>query len=78
MTDGQGATIPGPTQTGLPEVETSAGRSSHCTAPMVRQSAQGLVEYGLILFIVAFVCAVSLVFFGDQLSSLLQLITNAV
>jgi Flp pilus assembly pilin Flp len=45
---------------------------------MLRQGAQGLVEYGLILVIVAFVCVVSLVFFGDQLSSLLQLITNAV
>jgi Flp pilus assembly pilin Flp len=36
------------------------------------------VEYGLILFIAAVVCLASLVFFGDQLSSLLQLITSAV
>ena len=43
-----------------------------------RQEGQGLVEYGLILVIVAVVCVVSLVFFGDQLSSLLQLITSAV
>lgn len=43
-----------------------------------RQDGQGLVEYGLILVIVAVVCVVSLVFFGDQLSSLLQLITSAV
>jgi len=43
-----------------------------------RQQGQGLVEYGLILVIVAIVCVVSLVFFGDQLSSLLQLITGAV
>ena len=78
MTDGQGPIVPGPPQTGLPEVETYSGRSSHHTAPMLRQGAQGLVEYGLILVIVAFVCVVSLVFFGDQLSSLLQLITNAV
>ena len=42
------------------------------------QEGQGLVEYGLILVIVAVVCVVSLVFFGDQLSSLLQLITSAV
>jgi Flp pilus assembly pilin Flp len=36
------------------------------------------VEYGLILFIAALVCVGSLVFFGDQLSFLLQLITNAI
>ena len=46
--------------------------------PPARQEGQGLVEYGLILVIVAVVCVVSLVFFGDQLSSLLQLITSAV
>ena len=45
---------------------------------LARQQGQGLVEYGLILVIVAIVCVVSLVFFGDQLSSLLQLITGAV
>lgn len=45
---------------------------------LARQQGQGLVEYGLILVIVAVVCVVSLVFFGDQLSSLLQLITGAV
>jgi Flp pilus assembly pilin Flp len=39
---------------------------------------QGLVEYGLILVIMALVCVISLVFFGDQLSTLLQLITSAV
>jgi hypothetical protein len=39
---------------------------------------QGLVEYGLILGIMAIVCVVSLVFFGDQLSSLLSLIASAV
>jgi Flp pilus assembly pilin Flp len=43
-----------------------------------RQEGQGLVEYGLILVIVAVVCVVSLLFFGDQLSSLLQIITSAV
>jgi Flp pilus assembly pilin Flp len=36
------------------------------------------VEYGLILFLAAVVCAVSLLFFGDQLSSLLSLIASAV
>lgn len=43
-----------------------------------RQEGQGLVEYGLILFLAAVVCAVSLLFFGDQLSSLLSLIASAV
>ncbi len=43
-----------------------------------RQEGQGLVEYGLILFLVAVVCVVSLLFFGDQLSSLLSLIASAV
>ena len=39
---------------------------------------QGLVEYGLILCIMAVVSVVSLVFFGDQLSSILSLIASAV
>jgi hypothetical protein len=43
-----------------------------------RAGGQGLVEYGLILALVAVVCVVSLVFFGDQLSSLLSLIAQAV
>jgi Flp pilus assembly pilin Flp len=43
-----------------------------------RQEGQGLVEYGLILFLVAVVCVVSLLFFGDQLSWLLSLIASAV
>ena len=41
-------------------------------------AGQGLIEYGLILGIMAVVCVVSLVFFGDQLSSLLSLIASAV
>jgi Flp pilus assembly pilin Flp len=41
-------------------------------------NGQGLVEYGLILVIMALICVISLVFFGDQLSTLLQLITSAV
>jgi len=45
---------------------------------LAHQDGQGLVEYGLILVIVAVVCVVSLVFFGDQLSSFVQLITGAV
>ena len=51
------------------------------TAPACRladDEGQGLVEYGLILVIMALVCVISLVFFGDQLSTLLQLITSAV
>ena len=42
------------------------------------QSGQGLVEYGVILVIMAVACVVSLVFFGDQLSSLFSLIASAV
>jgi Flp pilus assembly pilin Flp len=42
------------------------------------EAGQGLIEYGLILVIMAVVCVVSLVFFGDQLSSLLSLIASAV
>ena len=42
------------------------------------QSGQGLVEYGVILMIMAVACVVSLVFFGDQLSSLFSLIASAV
>jgi Flp pilus assembly pilin Flp len=41
-------------------------------------AGQGLIEYGLILGIMAIVCIISLVFFGDQLSSLLSLIASAV
>jgi len=39
---------------------------------------QGLIEYGLILAIMAVVCVVSLLFFSDQLSSLLALVASAV
>ena len=42
------------------------------------ESGQGLVEYSLILAVMAVVCIISLVFFGDQLSSLLSLISSAV
>ena len=42
------------------------------------EAGQGLIEYGLILVIMAVVCVISLVFFGDQLSSLLSLIASAV
>jgi Flp pilus assembly pilin Flp len=42
------------------------------------ESGQGLVEYAIILAIMAVACVVSLVFFGDQLSSLLSLIASAV
>ncbi len=45
---------------------------------LARQRGQGLVEYGLILALVAIVCVVSLVFFGDELSSLLSLIASQV
>jgi Flp pilus assembly pilin Flp len=41
-------------------------------------AGQGLIEYGLILVVMAVICAISLVFFSDQLSSLLSLIATAV
>jgi Flp pilus assembly pilin Flp len=41
-------------------------------------SGQGLVEYGLILAIAAVACAVTLVFFGDQLAAILALVASAV
>jgi Flp pilus assembly pilin Flp len=37
-----------------------------------------LVEYGVIIMIMAVACVISLVFFGDQLSSLFSLIASAV
>ena len=43
-----------------------------------RQAGQGLVEYGLILVVAVVVCIGSLLFFGDELSSLLSLIASAV
>jgi hypothetical protein len=41
-------------------------------------AGQGLVEYSLILVLALVVCLVSLLFFGDQLSSMLSLIASAV
>jgi Flp pilus assembly pilin Flp len=46
--------------------------------PYLGRSGQGLVEYALILVVMAVVCVTSLVFFGDQLSSLLSVIARAV
>ncbi len=42
------------------------------------RAGQGLVEYGLILALVAVVCVISLVFFSDQLSSILSIIAEQV
>ncbi len=39
---------------------------------------QGLVEYGLILAIVVLVCAIALIFFGDQLAAILGFIASKV
>ena len=58
-------------------VEAASGRPRGTAGPS-QAGGQGLVEYGLILALVAIVCVVSLVFFGDQLSSLLSLIAQAV
>jgi Flp pilus assembly pilin Flp len=53
-------------------------RNGDMSSPRAAERGQGLVEYGLILIIVAVVCVLSLLFFGDQLSSLLSLIASAV
>lgn len=42
----------------------------------VAQAGQGIVEYGLILAIMIVVCAVALVFFGDQLAAILGFIIS--
>jgi Flp pilus assembly pilin Flp len=46
--------------------------------PLRRETGQGLIEYGLILAVMAVVCVVSLLFFSDQLSSLLSIVAAAV
>ena len=51
-------------------------RGRVATRPL--EFGQGLVEYGLILVLAIVICVVSLVFFSDQLSTLLSLIASAV
>jgi Flp pilus assembly pilin Flp len=46
--------------------------------PRLDETGQGLIEYGLILAIMAVVCVISLLFFSDQLSTLLSLVASAV
>ena len=41
-------------------------------------AGQGLVEYGLILSLIALVAVVALVFFGDQLAAALELIGDEI
>lgn len=53
-------------------------RSRSRPAPRSPEAGQGLVEYGLILVLAVVICVVSLLFFGDQLSTLLSLIASAV
>ncbi len=42
-----------------------------------REEAQGLVEYGLILALMALVAVVALTFFGGELSTLLSVVGGA-
>jgi Flp pilus assembly pilin Flp len=49
-----------------------------CGASRRGSGGQGVVEYSLILAIMAIACIVSLFFFRDQLSTLLSLIASAV
>jgi Flp pilus assembly pilin Flp len=51
----------------------AAGRPGRLSDP-----GQGIVEYGLILALAVVVCAISLLFFGDQLSALLTFIASQV
>jgi Flp pilus assembly pilin Flp len=44
----------------------------------LRETGQGLIEYGLILAMMVVVCVISLLFFSDQLSSLLSFVAAAV
>jgi Flp pilus assembly pilin Flp len=79
LTDGRGrtgwkATRRGPTALNHSTESPARGQARR----LADDEGQGLVEYGLILVIMALVCVISLVFFGDQLSTLLQLITSAV
>jgi Flp pilus assembly pilin Flp len=41
-------------------------------------AGQGLVEYGLILGIIVLVCALALIFFGDELAAILGFIASRV
>jgi Flp pilus assembly pilin Flp len=41
-------------------------------------TGQGVVEYGLILALAVIVCIVSLLFFSDQLSTILSMIASAI
>jgi Flp pilus assembly pilin Flp len=61
-----------------PSASSSGQEARQRQAPVFGQIGQGLVEYGLILVIVAVACVISLLFFGDQLASLLSLIASAV
>lgn len=92
MIEGLVSVGPGTTATGPPNARTAPNSllgSAHKVRPVglgletcrdsrERERGQGLVEYGLILVISAVVCLVALVFFGDQISSFLQLIAGAV
>lgn len=79
MTDGRGRPGREATRRGPTAPNRSAESSARAkTCRLADDKGQGLVEYGLILVIMALACVISLVFFGDQLSTLLQLITSAV
>lgn len=46
--------------------------------PRVAQAGQGLVEYGLILVLIAIVAIASLAFFGNVVSGMLNMIGSSV
>ena len=59
-------------------MRTRARSTSPAHRARPNEDGQGLIEYGLILAIMAVVCVVSLRFFSDQLSTLLSLVAAAV
>ena len=73
MTRGPAAALARTSSTGT---HRSPGRRER--SPRLCETGQGLIEYGLILVIMAVACVISLLFFSDQLSSLLSLIASAV
>ncbi|TMG22308.1 MAG: Flp family type IVb pilin [Chloroflexi bacterium] len=48
------------------------------TSGALHEAGQGLVEYGLILCLIAVVATITLVFFGDPLSAVLSWIGSLV
>jgi Flp pilus assembly pilin Flp len=70
--------VPAPAFAGASPPPTCERTSRQQRSTCFHESGQGLIEYGLILVMMAVVCIISLLLFGSQLSSLLSLIASAV